>query len=127
MNETPIHNNPVMKLLRRSLRNDATSAERKLWMLLKKSQLGSNKFCRQHSVGRYIVDFYCPSKRLAIELDGDSHFTDEAQEYDRERTIFLNTLNIRVLRFHNTDVYENLDAVYDRILEELEATTPNPS
>jgi very-short-patch-repair endonuclease len=91
---------------------------------LKQSQLGDVKFRRQHSVGRYIVDFYCPSERLAIELDGDSHFTDEAREYDRERTAFLNSLNIRVLRFHNTDVYENLDAVCERILEELKATTP---
>ena len=124
MNDTPIHNNPDMKLLRTSLRNDATPAERKLWMALKQSQLGDYKFRRQHSVGRYIVDFYCPSERLAIELDGDSHFTDEAREYDRERTAFLNTLNIRVLRFHNTDVYENLDAVCDRILEELKSDHP---
>ncbi|MBL0225319.1 MAG: endonuclease domain-containing protein [Geobacteraceae bacterium] len=127
MKDAPIHNNPNLKQLRTSLRNDATPAERKLWMLLKQSQLGFCKFRRQHSVGRYIVDFYCPSERLAIELDGDSHFTDEAREYDRERTAFLNALNIRVLRFHNTDVYENLAAVCEKILHELKTTTPSPS
>lgn len=124
MQEAPIHNNPDMKLCRKSLRNEATPAERELWGMLQHSNLGGFKFRRQHSVGRYIVDFYCPSQRLAIELDGDSHFTDEAMEYDRQRTAFLNALNIRVLRFLNTDVYENLDAVCEKVLEELKATTP---
>jgi very-short-patch-repair endonuclease len=127
MNDTPIHNNPKMKQLRKTLRNDSTPAEQALWKALKQSNLGGYKFRRQHSVGCYILDFYCPCQRFAIELDGDSHFTDEAREYDRERTAFLNALNIRVLRFHNTDVYENLDAVYGRILEELKTTTPSPS
>jgi very-short-patch-repair endonuclease len=127
MKYAPIHNNPDMKLLRKSLRNEATPAEQALWRMLQRSNLGGYKFRRQHSVGRYIIDFYCPLERLAIELDGDSHFTEEAIEYDRERTSLLNSLNIRVLRFYNTDVYENLDAVCESILEELKATTPNPS
>src|SRR6185369_11207493 len=127
MNDTPIHNNSEMKQLRKSLRNGATPAEVKLWNALKQNNLSGYKFRRQHSVGRYIVDFYCSSQRLAIELDGDSHFTDEAMDYDRERTMFLNALNIRVLRFLNTDVQENLDVVCERILEELKTTTPNPS
>ncbi len=127
MQDTPIHNNPGMKPLRKTLRNEATPAERELWNVLRQSNLGGFKFRRQHSVGRYIVDFYCPLERLAVELDGDSHFTEEAIEYDRERTAFLNSLNIRVLRFLNTDVHENLEAVCERILKELQATTPNPS
>jgi very-short-patch-repair endonuclease len=69
---------------------------------------------------------------LAVELDGDSHFTDEAMEYDRARTAYLNAANIKVLRFLNTDVYDNLNVVCERILEEIEGgnqnlTTPNPS
>jgi very-short-patch-repair endonuclease len=67
---------------------------------------------------------------LAIELDGDSHFTDEAMEYDRVRTACLNALNIKVFRFLNTDVYDNLDVVCERILEEIKGenlTTPSPS
>lgn len=124
MDDTPIHNNPNMKSLRKSLRNEATPAEQALWNALKQNNLGGYKFRRQHSVGRYIVDFYCPSQRLVIELDGDSHFTEEAIEYDRVRTEFLNALNIRVIRFLNTDVYENIYVVCERILEKLKATTP---
>ena len=114
-----IHNIPTMKSRRKLLRNNATSAEQQLWAALKGSQLGGYKFRRQHSVGCYILDFYCPEERLAVELDGDSHFTDEAQEYDRERTKILNGLNIRVLRFLNTDVYDNLVEVCARILEAI--------
>lgn len=98
--------------------------------MLQHSNLEGYKFRRQHSVGAYILDFYCPSESLAVELDGDSHFTDEAIEYDRERTAYLNALNIKVLRFLNTDVYDNLNAVSERILEEIKGenlTTPSPS
>ena len=114
-----IHNRSILKQRRKGLRNEATPAEMKLWSHLQRSALGGHKFRRQHSVGSYIIDFYCPAERLAIELDGDSHFTDEAVEYDRERTAFLNSLNIRVLRFLNTDVLNNLDFVCERILEEI--------
>ena len=127
MRDVWIHNSPYMKPLRKNLRNEATPAELELWNVLRQSNLGGYKFRRQHSVGRYIVDFFCPLERLAIELDGDSHFTDEAIEHDHERTAFLNSLNIRVLRFLNTDVHENLVEVSERILEELQATTPSPS
>lgn len=98
--------------------------------MLQHSNPGGYKFRRQHSVGAYILDFYCPSEKLSIELDGDSHFTDDAIEYDRERTAYLNALNIRVLRFLNSDVYDNLDVVCERILEEIKRrnlTTPSPS
>lgn len=133
-----IHNRSLLKQRRKELRNAATPAEIKLWALLQRSALDGHKFRRQHSVGRYILDFYCPAERLAIELDGDTHFTDEAIQYDRERTDFLNTLNIRVLRFLNTDVFNNPDSVCERILEEIrrpsllsfrgeEHATPGPS
>ena len=99
-----------------------------LWRELQQKNLHGYKFRRQHSVGYYILDFYCPSERLAIELDGDSHFTDEALKYDRERTAFLNSLNIRVLRFLNTDVYTCIESVCEKILEELiRSTSPGPS
>jgi very-short-patch-repair endonuclease len=95
---------------------------------LQQSQLGGWKFRRQHSVGPYILDFYCPSVRLAIELDGDSHFTDEGLAYDRERTAYLNALRIRVLRFFNSDVHANVAGVCEQILAEVEdLTTPSPS
>jgi len=97
-----------------------------LWGRLKQSRLNGYKFRRQHSVGYYILDFYCPAARLAIELDGDSHLTDEAIEYDNERTAFLNSLNIRVLRFLNTDIYSNLEAVCTKIAEELRNLSSPP-
>ena len=117
--DSRIHNKPDLKPRRKSLRNEATPAEKKLWGALQHSQLHGYKFRRQHSVGYYILDFYCPSERLAIELDGDSHFTDEAIEYDHERTAFLNSLNIRVLRFLNPHVYNDLESVCERIINEI--------
>jgi very-short-patch-repair endonuclease len=125
-----IHNRPLLKLRRKELRNNATPAERQLWSKLQHGNIGGYKFRRQHSVGPYILDFFCPSEMLAVELDGDSHFTDEAIEYDSERTAYLNSLNIRVIRFLNTDVYDNLDFVCERILEQIKdenLTTPSPS
>ena len=120
-----LHNKPLLKSRRQELRNNATPAEKLLWNVLQHSNLGGYKFRRQHSVGPYILDFYCPAAKLAVELDGDSHFTDEAMEYDRQRTDYLNGLNIRVIRFLNTEVYNNLQEVCEKILENL--TTPGPS
>jgi very-short-patch-repair endonuclease len=125
-----LHNRPVLKSRRKELRNGSTPAEIQLWSMLKHSNLGGYKFRRQHSVESYILDFYCPSEKLAVELDGDSHFTDDAIEYDCVRTTYLNALNIKVVRFLNTDVYDNLNVVCERILEEINGgnlTTPNPS
>ena len=125
-----IHNRPILKSRRKELRNNSTPAEKLLWSVLQHSDLGGYKFRRQHSVGAYIIDFYCPSECLAVELDGNSHITDEAVEYDRERTAYLNALGIKVLRFLNTDVYDNLNVVCERILEEITGenlTTPSPS
>lgn len=125
-----INNRSILKSRRKELRNNSTPAERLLWGMLQHSNLGGCKFRRQHSVGSYILDFYCPVEMLAVELDGDSHFTDDALEYDRVRTAYLNGLNIKVLRFLNTDLYDNLNGVCERILDELKAgdlTTPSPS
>jgi very-short-patch-repair endonuclease len=121
-----LHNRPGLKSCRKELRNNATPAEIKLWGILQRSNLGGYKFRRQHSVGAYVLDFYCPAARLAVELDGDSHFTDEAIEHDRKRTAYLNALHIKVLRFLNTDVYDNLNVVGERILEELNHPQPPP-
>ncbi|MBU3982046.1 MAG: DUF559 domain-containing protein, partial [Proteobacteria bacterium] len=74
---------------RKGLRNNATPAEIKLWGMLQHSNLGGYKFRRQHSVGSYILDFYCPFEKLAIELDGDTHFTDEAIAHDMKRTSMI--------------------------------------
>ena len=98
---------------RRSLRNNATSAERKLWRSLRGKQLDGFKFRRQHSIDRYILDFFCPSVNLAIELDGETHYTPEAIEYDRVRDEYLEAVGIKVVRYRNQDVYENIEGVLE--------------
>jgi very-short-patch-repair endonuclease len=107
-----IHNVRVSKEIRRKLRNNATLHERILWSKLKSSQL-SYKFRRQHSMGKYIVDFYCPEKRLVIEIDGSQHFNDK--QYDIEKDQYLENLNFTVLRFWNSDINTNIEGVIQKI------------
>src|SRR4030042_973764 len=123
-----IHNIKLFKEKRKHLRNTLTPSEAKLWFLLKDSQLENRKFRRQHSVGPYVLDFYCPSEKLCIELDGVAHFTDSGYEYDTARTEYLTTLNIRVIRFENRDVFENTEGVLEEIRRNLlsKQTTPTP-
>jgi len=111
---------------RRALRHAATDAERRLWQHLKRQQLGI-KFRRQHSVDAYVVDFYAPGVRLAVEIDGDSHFPPTARMYDQERTSHLERFGIAILRFTNRDVRTNLEAVLLSIAEAVKRrreTTP---
>lgn len=110
-----VNNKSELKELRQRLRNNATPAEEVLWKFLKGKQLAGRKFRRQFSVGYYVVDFYCPMEKLAIELDGAPHFTAEGQAKDKIRTQFLNDQGIRVIRFENEDVFNRLDAVLEQI------------
>ncbi len=115
---------------RRVLRQENVPAERLLWARLSDRQVGGHKFRRQYSVGPYILDFYCPTRRLAVELDGESHASAEAQADDAVRTEFLNALNIQVGRFINRDVYSRIDAVVEALLVLTGAndeTSPQPS
>ncbi|NTE02105.1 endonuclease domain-containing protein [Agrobacterium tumefaciens] len=100
-----IHNAKHLKEKRKELRNNLTPAEATLWKYLQHSKLDGRKFRRQHSVKNYILDFYCPSEKLGIELDGESHYSYAAEEYDRERTENLNKLGITIIRFENEDVF----------------------
>ena len=77
-------------------------------------------FNRQKPTGNFIVDFYCHEKRLVIEIDGDSHFADDAQNQDRKRTQFLESQGLRVLRFTNLEVIESIDGVMARLEQEIE-------
>jgi very-short-patch-repair endonuclease len=77
--------------------------------------LEGRKFRRQHSVGHYILDFYCPAERIAVELDGQVHQNSNAQYFDAQRDQALQNLGIKVLRFENKDVFDNLDAVLQEI------------
>ncbi len=113
---TNYYNCGAAKDKRRALRQAETPTETLLWERLRDRRTGGLKFRRQYSVGVYILDFYCPSCHLAVELDGESHNSLEAQEYDAERTEFMSTLSIRVLRFANSAVHKNINAVIDTLL-----------
>jgi very-short-patch-repair endonuclease len=110
------YNHPNRKNARRKLRQTLTQQETALWFHLRNNGLGV-KFKRQYGVSGYIVDFYCPTKRLVIELDGQQHL--ENKEYDEERTKLFKTLDIKVVRFWNAEIDQNIKEVLVRIKEEL--------
>ncbi|MBN1468983.1 MAG: endonuclease domain-containing protein [Fusobacteriaceae bacterium] len=108
------YNKPSTLEKRRYLRKNMTEPEIKLWQYLRNEQLGV-KFRRQHSIGEYIADFYCTKLKLVIEIDGESHFNDEAIEYDSIRTNFFKSLGIGVIRFNNDEVMTNIEGVFEII------------
>ncbi|MGI9544720.1 MAG: endonuclease domain-containing protein [Cyclobacteriaceae bacterium] len=120
-----IHNRKYLKKARKELRNNLTSAEATLWISLQGRKLKGRKFRRQHSIANYIVDFYCPAEKLVVELDGEDHFHSPVLERDRVRDKYLASLNIKVLRFENEEVFDNPEHVLECIA--LEFTTPDPS
>ncbi len=111
MKKTQIHTRKEIKEFRRELRRQLTPAEAFLWKYLKSRQFEGRRFTKQHSIGKFIVDFYCPSEKLIIELDGDVHINPVAEEYDENRTRYLNSLGYKVLRFENKMVFDNLESV----------------
>jgi len=117
-----IHNLKRLEKFRKKLRKSLTPAEAVLWNAIKNKQLEGRKFRRQHSIGNYIVDFYCPQEKLVIELDGAGHFTHEGNEKDEVRDNYLNSLGIRVIRFENKELYHNLEAVLKVISDNFKAT-----
>jgi len=105
------------------LRHALTPAETKLWLYLRASQLDGNSFRRQHAIGPYITDFCCIKAKLVIELDGSQHL--EQEEYDLQRTAFLESQGYRVIRFWNNDVMNNMDGVIASIQEVFVNQTPD--
>jgi len=94
--------------------------EQILWYYLRKKQVLGIKFRRQVSIGRYIVDFYAPSEKLIIEVDGDSHFeSEEVIEKERRRTEYLEKLGFKILHFYNTDIIRNTESCVEKIKENL--------
>ena len=108
-------NHPEFKAFRRNLRKNLTPAEAKLWTMLQGKKLEGRKFRRQHSVDKYILDFYCPAEKLAVELDGERHFTMAGADYDQERDLFILAFGIKVLRFANHAVWDNPEALLEEI------------
>ena len=122
-----IHNLTASNERRNELRASLTSAEAFLWTHLRNSQLDGKKFRRQHSIGPYIVDFFCPECRLAVELDGAGHMTEVGAEADARRSEFLKRFNITVIRFENRSVFENTEVVLEEIRRHLGTTPSAPS
>jgi very-short-patch-repair endonuclease len=101
------------------LRANTTSHERKLWRALREFPVQGTHFRRQAPIGRYIVDFLCPAKRLIIEVDGGHHADDDTARRDRDRQLWLEKEGYRVVRFWNSDIASDLTAVLERTYVEL--------
>jgi very-short-patch-repair endonuclease len=101
----------------RELRREMTPQERKLWHCLRGKRLCRIKFRRQHPMDRFILDFFCYEHKLAIEIDGHSHYELGQQAYDQARTDWLAGRGIRVIRFTNRDVDTNLEGVLSEIAQ----------
>lgn len=96
-----------------------TPAEIALWKMIKNKQLKGERFLRQFSIDNFVVDFYSPKYKLAIELDGQVHFNENSELYDEERTKHLNSLDIKVIRFENFQVFDYPLSVLDEIAKHL--------
>jgi len=120
----PRRTTPKKYEIARFLRKEPTPAESKLWSILRNNNLNGEHFRRQHAIGNYIVDFCSSKHKLIIELDGIQHRDQEA--YDAERTAYLETVGYRVIRFWNSQVMNNMDAVIKAIRVELEGTPSAP-
>ena len=108
-------NRTSQKQRRRFLRNHLSKPEAILWSHLSRHQMLGCKFRRQYSVDQYMIDFYCPELKLAVEVDGECHFTEHAKEHDRSRQEYIETFGIRFFRVTNADVLENLYGVLEKI------------
>ncbi len=117
---TILYNRTSEKEKRQKLRKNMTKAEKIIWQKIRDQQLEGYKFRRQYSVAEFILDFYCPKLKLAIEIDGESHFQATAIEYDQARQTFIEATGIRFLRFTNEDVDQNLDGVLETIVATIQ-------
>ena len=115
--------------LKRRLCSNMTNPETRLWSRRRARQLQGLKFRRQHGIGPYIVDFYCPEQSLVIEVDGDSHADADQILKDQLRDRYFQSLGLHVIRYINDDILKNLDGVLENLAERLPSgsTSPRPS
>jgi leucyl-tRNA synthetase len=116
-----LHQDKSLKERRKELRKNSTPQEVVLWAYLRRSNLGY-KFERQHSIGPYIVDFYCAKKRLVIELDGGQHLESQTLLYDQQRTEYLKNIGYQVMRFSNREINTSKYSVVEQIKQKLSIT-----
>ena len=111
----------------KKLREQRTPAEIALWEALREKKLDGFRFRQQHPIENYVLDFYCHSASLILELDGEYHFTEEQKKSDEERSAYLSTLGLKLIRFSNHEVLHNLEAVLVLIKQSLQPPTPKGS
>lgn len=116
---TKVFNKTDEKIKRKMLRKNMPQAEVILWSKLKDKGLDGYKFRRQYSVDQFVIDFYCPHLKMAIEIDGDSHFREGADIADKERQTIIESFGITFLRFTNKEIYENIEGVLEKIIQKL--------
>jgi very-short-patch-repair endonuclease len=114
------YNKSAMKQRRKTLRKNLSKAEAIMWNHLSRRQMNGYKFRRQHSVDQHVIDFYCPELKLAIEIDGDSHFMSGVEVQDKIRQEYIESFGIKFLRFTNEDVYKNIDGVCQTVYNKIE-------
>jgi very-short-patch-repair endonuclease len=112
---TEFFNRSDKMAMRRRLRNEMPRSEVLLWARLRNRQVLGLKFRRQYGVGPYCLDFFCPERKLAVEIDGDSHFTPEAKHADARRQRYLESFGIRIMRYTNEEIRTSLDGVVEAI------------
>lgn len=113
--EKSIYNKASFAERRQRLRTSPTEAENLLWARLRKKQINGLRFFRQYSIGPYILDFYCPAVRLAVELDGKHHASEENRLYDKERKLYLDGNNIKTIRFWNDEIIKSMESILKKI------------
>jgi very-short-patch-repair endonuclease len=111
-----LRNDPAFKQRRRELRRNQSDAERALWEKVRNKQFFGMKFFRQYSIGPYILDFYCPVMKLAVELDGGQHNQSNNREHDAVRSDYLKAHGINVIRFWNNEVLLNIESVLSNLM-----------
>jgi very-short-patch-repair endonuclease len=124
MENKNLFNRKYLKSFRSSLRNKSTSAEAVLWNILKSKNLNGRKFRRQHSIGNYIVDFFCASEELVIELDGNQHGEYHKIEKDIKRDQYPESLGFSILRFENRLVFQEPEFVKNEISKAFKRKEP---
>ena len=118
-----------LNIIARKLRKNQTPQEQILWNILRNRQVLGYKFRRQYPIGNYVVDFVCKENKMIIEIDGGQHNTPEGILADENRTKYLQSVGYKILRFWNNEIDNNIEGVYQKIIEQIEniKTTPHPN
>jgi very-short-patch-repair endonuclease len=118
--------NPKLKSTGRTLRTNLTDSEQHLWARLRRKEILGVQFYRQKPLGRYIVDFYAPRARLVVEVDGAQHLEAAQVEHDQRRTAYLERQGLKILRFNNLEVLQEIEAVVEEIYRVVQETRNPP-